>query len=319
MLILAALALAAAPPAFDLPLKCRIGDDCLVQNYVDIDPSPAARDHGCGGRTYDTHNGTDFRIASVARQRAGVAVVAAAAGVVLRARDGVADRLLATADLGAVAGTECGNGLVIDHGGGWSSQYCHMARGSLAVKPGDRVAPGAVLGKVGLSGATQFAHLHFTVRDGDRIVDPFAAGARAGPCGGGTALWNARSGLAARYRAGAVLNAGFATAPLTLADIVEHGDAPPPRPDGTAPALVAFVLALGLQKGDIQHLAVTGPAGEALASSASPPLDRDKAQTMVFTGRKRPPQGWSAGAYRARYRVEREGRTVITRDFTLKL
>jgi hypothetical protein len=75
-----------------LPIACKLGVDCAIQNYVDLDDSAGALDWKCGGRTYDKHNGIDFRLPSMAAQRRGMAVLAAADGTVLRMRDGVPDR-----------------------------------------------------------------------------------------------------------------------------------------------------------------------------------------------------------------------------------
>lgn len=159
ILVPATLLLGAAPAAtpfrIALPLACTLGKDCAVQNYPDDDPGPAARDYQCHGRTYQGHDGTDIRIPSLARQRAGVAVLAAAPGIVLRVRDGAPDISVRDLPPGAVAGQECGNGVVIDHGPLWQTQYCHMARGSVIVRRGQPVAAGTPLGRVGLSGDTE--------------------------------------------------------------------------------------------------------------------------------------------------------------------
>ena len=122
-----------------LPINCEIGVTCEVQNYVDLDPSSQARDYQCGSRTYNGHKGVDFRLPSLRAQRAGVNVLAAAQGRVLKVRDGVPDMSVRERGIGAVNDRECGNGVVVDHGEGWSTQYCHMAQGSLLVKPGDKV------------------------------------------------------------------------------------------------------------------------------------------------------------------------------------
>src|ERR1700742_3786963 len=63
-----------------MPVGCEIGQTCYVQNYVDDDPSQSSRDYKCGTLTYDGHNGTDFRLPSLAAQRSGVDVRAAASG-----------------------------------------------------------------------------------------------------------------------------------------------------------------------------------------------------------------------------------------------
>ena len=54
--------------------------------------------------------------------------------------------------------------MLIDHGGGWRTQYCHMRQGSVRVRKGDRVRDRQRLGTIGLSGKTEFPHLHLSVR-----------------------------------------------------------------------------------------------------------------------------------------------------------
>jgi murein DD-endopeptidase MepM/ murein hydrolase activator NlpD len=94
-----------------------------------------------------------------------VIVVAAAAGTVLATRDGTPDQLIRSqADRAEIANRECGNGVVIDHGENWQTQYCHIRRGSIGVKQGDRVEPGQKLGEIGYSGDAAFPHVHLTVR-----------------------------------------------------------------------------------------------------------------------------------------------------------
>jgi murein DD-endopeptidase MepM/ murein hydrolase activator NlpD len=306
--------LAAAGPApapqlrLSWPVGCTLGQTCAIQNYPDDDAGPGARDYACHGRTYDKHDGTDIRLTSMALEQKGVDVLAAAPGTVLRVRDGIEDLSVRDQPPGAVAGRECGNGLVIDHGNGWETQYCHMRRGSVAVRAGEHVAAGAVLGKVGLSGDTEFPHLHLTVRKDGKAVDPFAFGAPAGACRAGRSLWQQTP----PYREGEVLVAGFATGPVQMRDVQDKGADQPPRPSRQTP-IVAFVQAIGLAQGDVQRLVLIGPDGSALADNKAPPLDHDKAQQLLFAGRGRvPPGGWPAGEYRAVYSVIRNGKTVLT-------
>lgn len=308
-----------AAPKLILPIACKLGQNCAIQNYVDLDPSPAVSDFRCGGRTYDKHSGIDFRLTSMAEQRRGVAVLAAADGTVLRGRDGVADVSVRDAGKGAVANMECGNGVVIGHAGGLETQYCHMAKGSISVKPGQQVKAGTPIGKVGLSGNTEYPHLHFTVRLNGAVVEPFAAGVEAGQCKGGTSLWSPAAGLDGAYKAGEVLNAGFSAGPVTMAGLQESGANQLPRPTRTGPALVAFVLAIGLQGGDVQRITLTGPDGAVLLDNRGQPLDRDKAQWMMFAGKKRPAAGWPAGRYVAHYIVMRSGKPVIEKRFSINI
>jgi hypothetical protein len=306
-----------APPRFRLgfPLQCRLGQSCFVQNYVDVDPGPGARDWHCGGRSYDGHNGVDIRLPSMAEQRAGVAVLAAAPGRVLRVRDGVPDINVDRRGRAAVEGQQCGNGIVIDHGAGWETQYCHLARGSVAVRAGQRVRAGRAIGRVGLSGDTEFPHLHITVRHDRRVIDPFAPDATPGSCGGGAALWRDRL----PYQSGEVLLTGFATRVVSEEEAQEAGADQRPRPTRDAPALIAFVQAIGLERGDVQRVLVTGPDAGTVVDGAQPPLDHDKAVTILSVGRKTPPGGWPAGVYQARYSVVRGDAEVIVKTFRIRL
>ncbi|WP_340316724.1 M23 family metallopeptidase [Rhizorhabdus argentea] len=307
-------------PQLGLPIACKIGQSCAIQHYVDIDPTPGARDYHCGARTYDKHDGIDFRIKSMADARRGVAVLAAADGTVLSLRDGMPDISVKIAGLASVAGRECGNGVVIDHGSGIQTQYCHMLRSSLVVKPGQAVKVGTPLGKVGMSGDAEFPHLHFIVRQAGKPIDPFAYGAKPGACGGGGRnLWAPSAGLADPYRAGEVLNSGFATGPVTMVAVDESGADQQPRPTRDAPAIVAFVRAIGLEGGDVQTLSLAAPDGTMLSENRAQPLDRNKAQWLIFAGKKRPAAGWPAGRYAALYVVKRAGKTVIEQRFALQL
>lgn len=322
LLLLAALPLTASAAAQEislrLPVACEIGRTCFIQHYVDRDPSPAAQDYQCGTLTYQEHGGTDFRVPTLAAQRSGVDVLAAADGRVLRMRDGMEDISIAGRGRESVQNAECGNGAVIEHGDGWETQYCHMAKGSLTVKPGDAVRAGDRIGRIGLSGMTEFPHLHFTVRKDGRTIDPFAYGAPDKSCGGGTSLWDASLRQDLAYRAGNVLNKGFATGPVTM-EAVESGTAERTRPTPASPALVAFVRAIGLKGGDVQTLTLIDPGGKILAENKVPPLDRDKAQWMAFAGIRRPAGGFEPGTYRAVYRVTREGKPAIEEAFGISL
>ena len=303
----------------DLPLACTLGETCVVQQYVDHDPSPAARDYQCGTLSYDGHNGTDFRLPSLAAQRAGVDVLAAAPGVVLRVRNDMDDLAMAKGGPVALGARLCGNGVVVAHREGWETQYCHLAKASVRVAPGQSVGAGTPLGRVGLSGATVFPHLHFTVRHHGLIVDPFAFAAPAESCGGGTSLWRPTLAAGLAYRARVVLNAGFAAGPVSM-EAVEAGAADSFAAAGAdAAAIVAYVRSIGLKAADVQELLVHAPDGSILVDHRADALSRNEAQSLLFVGKKRPPGGWPAGVYRASYRVLAHGAPVLERSFSLPL
>lgn len=306
-------------PQLSLPIDCQVGRTCEVQNYVDHDPGPGAKDYRCSTRTYQAHSGVDIRLLDLAAQRRGVNVLAAADGKVARLRDGVEDLSVRTPGrAAAIKGQECGNAVVLDHGGGWETQYCHLAKGSVAVTVGQVVKAGQPIAKVGLSGNTEYPHLHFTVRQGTRTVDPFAPALTGGACGarGGQSLWTASAGQALRYKEGVILNAGFAGAPVQAADLDEARVAPA---GADAPVLAAYGRAIGLSKGDVLEITVRAPGGAVLVVGQSEPMDGPKAQYHYFVGKRRPPQGWASGRYTARVVLLRGGKPQAERTLDISL
>ena len=95
-------------------------------------------------------------------------------GVVLAAYDGDADDDRATRrssfDPERLARDPMhfyGNYVVIDHGGGEVSLLGHLMRGSVTVRPGERVRAGQAIARMGASGSAEFVpHLHYELRTG---------------------------------------------------------------------------------------------------------------------------------------------------------
>ncbi|MEM6665429.1 MAG: M23 family metallopeptidase [Pseudomonadota bacterium] len=296
----------------DLPVDCQVGLTCFVQQYVDSDPGPERTDHACFSATYDGHTGTDFRVLSIAEMNDGVPVQAAARGRVKALRDGMPDRVVTEATMNTVEGRECGNGVILEHGNGWETIYCHLRLGTVAVAEGDIVDAGTRLGDIGMSGLAEFPHVEFGVRKDGNTIDPYTGRSADGVCGADAPrapLWTAGAARVLPAPASRVLELTFAVGPVGPQDMVVR-NAPWPQPQADWPALVAFAHAANLRAGDEQELILVSPDGQ-VTPNTSDPLSRDQAVFVTYAGRRAPEGGWPAGTYQTRYTVRRDGVVII--------
>jgi hypothetical protein len=304
-LLLVALPAAAEPPyGLRLPLDCQPGVDCWILRHVDHDPGPGAQDYMCGKLTGDDHQGVDFAIRDLAAMVEGVPVRAAAAGVVGGLRDGVADINVEEAGTAAVASQECGNGVRIDHGDGWTTMYCHMRRGSIMVEQGDRIDAGQQIGLVGLSGETSFPHVHFDLRQGNRVVDPFVGLQRTDQCGpGARPLWHEDVMAQLVYQPVVLTAIGVAPGVPERED-VRRGYHREAGLSATSPALVIWVEAYWVEAGDRLGFQLIGPDLRSIFERTQE-IERAHKNWFGYVGERRPGDAWSAGTYTAMVTLER--------------
>lgn len=309
VLSFAAPARAAPPVSFALPVDCEPGKTCWVAKYVDLDPSAEFKDYTCGTTLgNDGHKGTDFAVRDLEVMARGVAVLAAAPGVVVGMRDGMADRNVHKhGGAKALDGKNCGNGFRVDHGRGWFSQYCHLRKGSVSVRKGDRIVTGQKVGLVGMSGEAEFPHLHFQVTleaktpEGKKkslVIDPFVgiAGRSGDTCSlGKESLWTAKALAKLTYRPTQIYNAGFAyRAPKK--EEVRAGRFRATEMSVMSKALVLWTDIYGVRAGDIMQLKITGPDGKAVHVDKRT-AEKDSNRLFRYAGKKRRGDPWPAGEY----------------------
>lgn len=269
-----------ALPQFLTPVACTPGRDCWIVHHVDTDPAAdAAADYQCGLQTYDKHQGTDFAIRDWATMAEGVDVLAAANGTVLRVRDGIEDKMPAEGEVEKMLAENrgCGNGVVVDHGGGWQTIYCHLKKGSIKVKPDDKVTAGQHLASVGHSGAAEFPHLHFGVFHDSQVIDPFTGNTEDKDCHAAESpLW--LPGLALPYEPVTLYAAGFADSAPDYEALLRVARNPDTLPAG-APALTFWVLMFSALPGDVIAMKLYAPDGTILAERT---LTQDEARKRQY-------------------------------------
>lgn len=290
------------------PADCALGQDCIIQNYVDLDPGPGWHDYNCGSLTYDGHKGTDIRVRDLAMMNDGVAVLAAAAGVVAGTRDTVTDRKPGQSYedyMENVSGKDCGNGVLLVHDSGHETQYCHMKKGSITVKNGNRVKTGDLLGYIGMSGNTQFPHLHISVREDKQVVSPFT-----GPCSQTlNSLWTDRI----EYTGTKLLKSGFTDNPPTL-DSIELAENTAAL--AKSEALLFWANIVGIRAGDEQELIITGPDTRTIVQKTQV-IKTSKVSWLSYIGKKRPKSGWPPGTYHGTYRLHRNSEMIIAKTISI--
>ena len=294
-------------PKFEFPAGCEIGVDCWFFAYMDHDPSDSYRDRMCGLRTYNAHKGTD--VAPIDPE-APIAVIAAADGVVLGVRDGMDDSVMQVRDETRMA-AQCGNGVRLDHGNGWTSQYCHLQRGSVSVQRGARVTAGQILGWIASSGRSELRHLHFQVERDGTPIDPFNGGAPSSPAQcdvtGMTdqALWQAaeRQEISG-YTPTSIYRGGITTGVPDREQVMFEGY--PDTGSVNSDALVGYVVLLGVISGATLDMLITGPDGQRVFENRRT-LDQDRARLFTFAGTRRTTAAWMPGSYQVRLVVRGKG------------
>lgn len=292
---LAALPCLAAEPRLAVPLDCAIGEDCWVVGTMDHGVGTDILDYACGRRSRNGQTATEFALSDMAAVARGVPVLAMAAGRVTSVRDGMPDGGYLQ-DKGSVKDRECGNGVVLDHGGGWQTQYCHLRKDSVTVRDGQTVMPRQQLGMAGMSGRADIPLLSVDVRQARRPVDPFLGLGGMTACGPGPGqMWAEDVRAALSYRGADIAIAAFSdTRPTELA--VTFGAAGKASLTADAPAMLLWTRVFGTRQGDELILRIVGPDGQPFAQDVARIAQDHRAYTR-FAGVDRRISRWPPGRY----------------------
>ena len=292
-------------PTLEWPVDCILGETCWVARYMDRSSNGDRLDHACGKRTQNNHKGTDITLSDTGKMARGVSVNAAAAGTVFRLRDGMANDLLQKEGRSAIKGRECGNAIILQHAGGWQTQYCHLQENSFLVQVGDSVEAGDPLALIGLSGESEFPHLHFMVRapqtneNSNRDIDPFDSGRfKDNQCDApDISLWSHET----PYQEAALLPPVIDTERRSRATMwAPQNETLPANSD----ALIVQARGFHALAGDTWRIRLTDPSGKVRVNQTIE-QKADRQRILAFAGLRKPPSGFKTGVWHAEVQLVR--------------
>lgn len=310
---------ASAALQLGIPIDCEYGKECFIQKYHDLDPRKETfMDYSCGTLSSNEHNGTDFRLRDFTVLQKNIPVLAAEEGTVKATRDGMEDITVSKINVETLKGMYCGNAVLLTHKGDYETQYCHLKKGSVKVVKEDKVTKGQVIGYVGLSGDTEYPHLHFSVRKKDMEVDPFVGDyAPFKDCRQTRyPLWDQKALATLTYIPTASLNTWFFTTP-PKADEARNGVYESfSKLTTEAPLIILATDMFGAQKGDVLKLELTNPQKKVILTD-SHTFDAPKAQYFYYVGKYRKAEPWLIGQYIGHVTLMRGDKTVFEVDKNL--
>jgi len=289
---------------FTMPVNCLYGKECFIMSYFNHETqSDNFSDYTCGRLSSTKSTSTDFALKNYKQMLHGLNVTAADDGEVKVVRDGVADISVSLIGEESVRGRECGNGIVIQHKSGYKTQYCHLKRGSILVKIGDKVEKGQAIAQVGLSGLTTTPYLQFIVFKDKHTVDPFTGddpvnGDAHVPCGSLDVypLWDRETERMMKYIPTALLNTGFDQR-IPHAQGAREDKFSRKEIKFDSKFMVFWADIFGIIKGDKITLSIIDPNGKTIITETKE-MTNSQIRHFQFIGKK-PDTGttWPLGQY----------------------
>lgn len=288
-------AVAGSDMRFGFPLNCRLNANCFISSYFDLDRRIGFKeDYQCGDVTQDNQTGIHISLPNYINTKLGFDVLAAADGEVVSTSQGAPDLVLDSRKLPQYRGSACGNGVLLEHEGGWFTRYCHLKDESLRVSVGQNVLKGQKIGEVGASGKTDWPRLDFSVSRNNYLFDPFSGKTTLEGCGGTISpLWDADYA----YSPFAVMTSGFIIGPPDTQK-AKVGTLPDYEyiPDFT-PDLSMWAMLMNVKKGDRLIMQITDPNGF-IFNEIERELDFNAEREVVYLYTKKKNLLWDVGVYK---------------------
>ncbi|MBU6235952.1 MAG: M23 family metallopeptidase [Alphaproteobacteria bacterium] len=308
----------AAPARADFlafPLLCEAGSNCFIIGYPDMDEAPdAAKDYACGPATTEGDPFLRIGLSSVAAITLGIGVVAAEDGTVTDAKDGVEDLVVADKSQLKKGTSNCGNGVVIDHGNGFRTAYCHMRKDSIRVQKGEAVHKGQIIGYAGQSGVALWPQLGFSIRKKGYTIDPITNKSPVEGCGFKPRAYMALPEAFREYQPAAIVNIGFADAPQTAMPVAVGKALRLSRIHPSSTNITLWGMIVGAKAGDEINAKMRDPKGRVFQSQ-DVVLDKDKPRQLININRPRGYAYWSEGLYSGEITLTR---TIDGRPYTVR-
>jgi len=279
------------------PLVCEPGRTCFILNYPDLNAAAGkAQDYACGPSASDGDLFLRLALPDATMIGMNVLVLAAADGVVEDASDGISDRMVASKAEVPAGTLNCGNGIVIDHGMGWQTAYCHLKKGSIAVREGERVVKGQAIAAAGQSGLATWPQLGFAIRKGGYLVDPITGQTQEEGCGFKERPVIALPPEFMRYQPASIVTMGFSLNVVNRNDIAYGSAARYATISRDERRINLWAMAMGVHKDDKIEVRIRDPRGRTFHHQEII-ADGDYERLPINAGRERGYIGWRQGEY----------------------
>ncbi len=298
-----------AVPKLKFPLDCELGQTCWIARYVNHASDEGRKDYTCGDRSQIGHKGTDIMLADIGEMQRGVNVLAATNGVVKFLRDGVPNEFATQENRKEKSKIGLGNVIGIEHSSGFITLYAHMMPNSLTVKKGQTVKAGQILGKVGLSGLTEYPHMHFGLMKDNVVYDPFNSKKMAEACD----IQKTESAWEDTpfYKSMTLLPPFFTSKPINRQS---QWQAPPNTLPANSRTLFLNGRTFGAQAGDRWLMKIIRPDGM-IASERTSTLDKSQQSYRRYSGIRRPEGGFMPGIWEGKILVIRQAKNGTITKF----